>query len=181
MRPLSNIRRLFRGLRVALREPEVQAVTPLALSLIGLATVFYWLVEGWTLLHSAYFSVVTIATVGYGDLTPQTALGKIFTIGTIFAGIGIFVAAVTAIAQAVLRIRRRNSPGSVRSCRSIPRLPMGTGAPAWGWRECACPGGRQAQTVLANGREWRPGARAISGIWHGTKLQSPSTLLQRTR
>ena len=50
-----------------------------------------------------YFSVVTIATVGYGDLAPQTAIGKIFTICYIFAGIGIFVSAVTAFAHAVLR------------------------------------------------------------------------------
>jgi hypothetical protein len=61
---------------------------------------FYWLVEGWSLLDSLYFSVVTIATVGFGDFAPKTAIGKIFTIGYIFAGIGIFV---TAVAQGVLR------------------------------------------------------------------------------
>jgi len=98
----SNLRRLFRGVGRALGEPEVRAVVVLALSLIALATAFYRIVEGWSLLDAAYFSVATIATVGYGDLAPQTALGKIFTIG-IFAGIGIFVAAVTAIAQAALR------------------------------------------------------------------------------
>ena len=53
-------------------------------------------------LDSAYFSVVTIATVGYGDFAPKTALGKAFTIAYIFAGIGVFVAAVTAIAHAAL-------------------------------------------------------------------------------
>lgn len=99
----ANIIRLFRGLRSALRQPEVQGVVTLALALILLATVFYWLVEGWSLLDSAYFAVVTIATVGYGDFSPQAGLGKLFTMGYIFAVIGIFVAAVSAIAQAVLR------------------------------------------------------------------------------
>lgn len=104
MRLFSNIARLFRGLRIALREPEVQGALTIALVLILLATIFYWLVEGWSLLDSAYFAVVTIATVGFGDFAPQTSLGKIFTIGYIFCGIGIFVAAVSAIAQAVLRV-----------------------------------------------------------------------------
>ena len=93
---------LFRGLRVAFREPEVRALTLLAGALVALATVFYRLVEEWSLLDSLYFSVVTIATVGYGDLTPHTALGKIFTIGYIVSGIGIFVAAATSIGQAVI-------------------------------------------------------------------------------
>jgi voltage-gated potassium channel len=110
VRLLVNVRRLFRGLLQAIREPEVQCVFALALTLILIATIFYWLVEGWTLLDAAYFAVVTIATVGFGDFAPQTALGKIFTIGYIFAGIGIFVAAVTALAQAAIRVEPRRHP-----------------------------------------------------------------------
>jgi hypothetical protein len=103
MRLFVNVRRLYRGLSLAFREPEVQAVVTLSLALILVATAFYWLVESWALLDAVYFSVVTIATVGYGDLAPQTSIGKVFTICYIFAGIGLFVAAVTAIAHAVLR------------------------------------------------------------------------------
>jgi voltage-gated potassium channel len=110
MRLLSNIHRLFAGLRHAGRQPEVQGAASLALALIAVATVFYWLVEGWSLLDAAYFSVVTIATVGYGDFAPVTALGKIFTMGFIFSGIGIFVAAVSAVAQAVLRAQEPPPP-----------------------------------------------------------------------
>ena len=103
MRVFTNIRRLFSSLFRAAREPEVQGVFTLALTLIVIATIFYWIVEGWSLLDSAYFAVVTIATVGYGDFTPKTALGKVFTIAYIFAGIGIFAAAVTALGQALVR------------------------------------------------------------------------------
>lgn len=103
LHPFSNVRRLFHGLGHALRQPEVQGVAQLALSLILIATMFYWLVEGLSLLDPAYFAIVTIATVGYGGLAPHTVLGKIFTIGYIVSGIGIFVAAVTALAQATLR------------------------------------------------------------------------------
>ena len=103
MRLFGNVFRVYRGLYLAARQPEVRSVVRLALALILIATFFYWLVEGWSLLDAMYFSVVTIATVGYGDLAPQTAIGKIFTICYIFGGLGIFVAAVTALAHAILR------------------------------------------------------------------------------
>ena len=56
-------------------------------------------VEGWTLLDAAYFSVVTAATVGYGDVTPETVAGKLFTMAFIFVGVGLFVVLATALAS----------------------------------------------------------------------------------
>jgi voltage-gated potassium channel len=103
MSAFPNLRVLFRGLRIALEEPGVRALATLAGALILLATVFYWLVEGWALVDAFYFSVVTIATVGYGDFAPQTVVGKLFTVGYIVAGIGLFVSAAASIAQAVIR------------------------------------------------------------------------------
>lgn len=107
MRPLANIRNLVRSVYRALRDPDVQVVVTLALTVISVATVFYWFVEGWSLLDAAYFSVVTIATVGFGDLAPKTVLGKLFTIGYVFTGIGIFAAAVSAIARSALKSTSR--------------------------------------------------------------------------
>jgi voltage-gated potassium channel len=129
LRPFANVRRLFHGLGHALRQPEVQGVAQLALSLILVATIFYWLVEGWSLLDAAYFAVVTIATVGYGDLAPQTTLGKIFTIGYIVSGIGIFVAAVTALAQATLHADQAPPEQSERSNRGRDAGSVGRGPP----------------------------------------------------
>lgn len=52
-------------------------------------TVFYHFVEKWNWVDSYYFSVVTLATVGYGDFVPKTDLGKIFTTFYVMAGVGI--------------------------------------------------------------------------------------------
>jgi voltage-gated potassium channel len=66
-------------------------------------TLFYRNVEGWSWVDAAYFSVITLTTVGYGDLHPLTDGGKIFTMGYALVGIGVFVALVTQIAEALLQ------------------------------------------------------------------------------
>lgn len=58
--------------------------------LIGVL-VYHWL-EGWSYLDALYFCVVSLATVGYGDLTPTTPLAKLFTIVYLINGIGILLA-----------------------------------------------------------------------------------------
>ena len=72
-------------------------------TLIGIAALFYCLVEGRSLVDAIYFSVMTIATVGFGDLAPKTTLGKLFTVGYVVCGLGLFVAMAPAIADGLLR------------------------------------------------------------------------------
>ena len=72
----------------ALKQKEFRALFVFVVSLLGAGTFFYYEVEGWSLVDSLYFSVTTLATIGYGDLAPQTTFGKLFTIMYIFVGIG---------------------------------------------------------------------------------------------
>ncbi len=67
-------------------------------SLVVVSTTFYVLVEGWSILDAAYFSVITMSTVGYGDIAPETPGGKIFTMIFTIGGIGIFVTTISTIA-----------------------------------------------------------------------------------
>ncbi len=46
---------------------------------------------------------MTLATVGYGDLTPTTDYSRIFTIIYIFIGLGVLVLFLSAIAQQYMR------------------------------------------------------------------------------
>lgn len=68
---------------------------------IALGGIFYHLVEKWSWLDSFYFSVITVATVGYGDFSPHTSAGKIFTMLYVFFGIALFV----GVANLLLRRR----------------------------------------------------------------------------
>ncbi len=60
------------------------------LILCGGAT-FYHFVEGWSWVDSIYFSFISLTTVGFGDITPETSLGKIFTIFYLTIGIGLIL------------------------------------------------------------------------------------------
>ncbi|MBI1257739.1 MAG: two pore domain potassium channel family protein [Chloroflexi bacterium] len=101
-----------------LRDPETRGVIFLVIIVLISGMVFYHAVEGWTWLDSLYFSVITLTTVGYGDLTPKTDAGKMFTMIYIFIGLGILAGFITLLAQRQqergrqLRERRRNRRGN---------------------------------------------------------------------
>ena len=72
---------------------------------IGTGTIFYHLVEHFSWFNAYYFSVVTLATVGYGDLTPHTTLGKLFTTFYIFIGVGIVAAFISYTLRRRVQVR----------------------------------------------------------------------------
>ena len=59
---------------------------------------FYHYVERWRYIDALYFSAATMTTVGYGDITPKTDAGKIFTIVFVFAGVGIALYSLSLLA-----------------------------------------------------------------------------------
>ncbi len=49
------------------------------------------------LVTALYFSMVTMSTVGYGDITPQTPEAMLFTISVIILGVAVFATSLTAV------------------------------------------------------------------------------------
>jgi len=90
---------IVRALRTLLKDPRFRSLMVLVLLTLAMGTFFYHSVEGWSWLDSLYFSVITLTTVGYGDFTPQTDSGKIFTMIYIFLGLGILFGFVTPIGE----------------------------------------------------------------------------------
>ena len=74
------------------------------LLLFGGAT-FYHYVEKWRYLDAVYFTSYTLTTVGYGDITPKTDLGKIFTIIYVFTGVAIALYGLSLVASHFVEIR----------------------------------------------------------------------------
>jgi hypothetical protein len=98
---------MFAPMRAVIRDPEGKVLLVGAASMVGVGTVVYHVLEGWSFLDSLYFSVVTLATVGYGDLTPTTVPAKLFTVGYITVGIGI----VAAFASELTKFRKAERLG----------------------------------------------------------------------
>lgn len=96
----------FRGFRDAITDPGVRVLIILTATIVCAGALFYSMVEGWGFIDSLYFAMVTIATVGYGDFAPQTTLGRLFTVGYIVIGIGLFVALASAFADHFIRRAR---------------------------------------------------------------------------
>jgi len=54
------------------------------------AALYSWL-EGWSYLDSVYFVVITLCTIGYGDLTPTKPITKLLTIFFALNGVAILL------------------------------------------------------------------------------------------
>lgn len=72
-------------------------------------TIFFRWAEGWSWLDSYFFTVVTLSTVGYGNLVPATDIGKIGTTLFILVGLGIFAVAVQQFGMFAMRKREEHT------------------------------------------------------------------------
>lgn len=80
------------------------------LALVGLAflalllagTGGYMIIEGWSALDSLYMTVMTTATVGFGEVHPLHTGGRIFTIILILCGVGLFGIALARVSQGLI-------------------------------------------------------------------------------
>ncbi len=91
------------------KEPKYRAGLVWLLLLQIVAVIFYRIEEGWSWLDSFYFSVVTISTVGYGDMSPTTPLSKIFSMIFIIMGISLFVSFASMLAQERVNIQHQRA------------------------------------------------------------------------
>jgi multisubunit Na+/H+ antiporter MnhC subunit len=113
-----------RALRRALRDPASRALILTTAVVIGLGTVFYTLHEDWSPLDALYFTMMTLMTIGYGDLVPTTALSKVFTVLYAMIGIGLVASTVAVLAVAATERAHDRAERRVGGRRHLPSLPM---------------------------------------------------------
>ena len=89
----------------ATKDFDYYILLSLAITVVTVGTVVFHLLEKWSWIDSFYFTVITLATVGYGDLTPTTPVGKIVAVIFVISGVGIFLAFLNKLMER--RVERR--------------------------------------------------------------------------
>ena len=92
----------IRAIRTLWSESQFRSLTRLTVIAITSGVVFYSLVEHLSPVDALYFSVTTLTTVGYGDFSPQTTAGKLFTVVYVLVGVGILLAFLSRVAVQVV-------------------------------------------------------------------------------
>lgn len=91
-------------IRVRLR---ILLITFLILLILGILG--FMAAEKTSLTDAVYFTIVTVATVGYGDIHPTTGPGKVLAIFLIVLGVGTFLGIIANATEMMLSRRERHS------------------------------------------------------------------------
>ncbi|MFB0544678.1 MAG: TrkA family potassium uptake protein [Asgard group archaeon] len=94
----------FLGLEVKVK-PRFFRTFAMFILLIAFSTISIHFVEERSWFDSLYFTVSTISTVGFGDITPQSTVGKIIVILLIIFGIAIFFLIIESLMQIAVKKR----------------------------------------------------------------------------
>jgi len=100
---------------------RLRFVLVLLILVIGSGTAGYMILEGWGFLDAFYMTVLTISTVGYGEVHPLSVSGKFLSILIILLGVGSVGVAVGTAGKLMLEDRIRAVLGR-RFMKSIQKL-----------------------------------------------------------
>ncbi len=94
----------------------------ITIAIIMCGTWGYMAIEGWNFLDSLFMTVITLTTVGYGEVHTLSPPGRIYTIILIFVGVGFLGYLAVSVAQFVIDGRIREILGRRRLDKKINRL-----------------------------------------------------------
>lgn len=90
--------------------------------LTAAGTLGYIAIERMSLLEALYMTVITLSTVGFGEVKPLSAAGRVFTMGLIVVGVGTVFYLLATAAEIIIEGRLREYLGATAMHRRIHNL-----------------------------------------------------------
>jgi voltage-gated potassium channel len=101
---------------------NLRRIILMLLLVLAFGTVGYTLIEKWSLVDSLYMTIITISTVGYGEVYPLSNAGKIFSAVLIVTGVGVALYAFSSLISYLVRGQIMNIFGRRRMEDKIKKL-----------------------------------------------------------
>ena len=92
------------------------------LGLLLIGTVGYMYFENTTFIDALYMTIITISTVGYGDMVPVHTAGKLFTVFLVLCGVGYVMYMLSKIIETVVEGGLREIMGKRQMAKELARL-----------------------------------------------------------
>ena len=108
----SELIHFFGELWFLVKQPKFRSILIWMLILVVTGTILFSWIEGWSILDSLYFSIVTLTTVGYGDFSPTTTAGKLVAIIYMIFGLSMIAASISVLAMERQAMHLQKSDGS---------------------------------------------------------------------
>ena len=96
------------------------SILTLAVSLVG--TAGYMILEGWSVIDAFYMTAITLTTVGFGEVEPLSAAGRLFTVLLMVTGIGAVAYGFSIISQYLFALSLDSIAKERRMAREVDRL-----------------------------------------------------------
>src|ERR1017187_685687 len=103
------------------RKRFILIVSALLVTQLG-GTLGFILIEHYPVFDAFYMTLITISTVGYGEVHPLSYAGRIFNSFLIFFGVTVMLLAVGGMTQAIIELELNQYFGKRRTKKMIDHL-----------------------------------------------------------
>jgi len=111
----------FKGVSELLASGLRKGIVGIAMVML-VGVVGYRLIEGWNWSDSLYMTIITVSTVGFGEIHPLSGPGMVFTALLIFFGVGLMAFCLTRLVEFLFQRSLTNVLGRRNMMKKIGQL-----------------------------------------------------------